>query len=383
MDVGINTATTTVNVIRHHVDHRPVQWSTTVAVAITAVVVALMSVALFLNGAHPLSLISPGADGPSVAAIRQDFPETSPTDVPARLELPSGIGHDGQQVYAMARDPLSPRRSEELLDRPSYRWQRPLLPLIAGVLHPANGYGLLWTLVAINLFAVALGASAISVVAQRFGGSPWSGLAFAVLPGTWQTLRLSCPDILAIALAASALAFVAARRPWWATGAATLAVLAKEPVLLVIIGVALSVALARRSAAIATVTSVMWWACLRIIFVHPQRGVVEFTGPLVGWTQSLKWWANGRELVALATAFVTAFCVVAVWLKRRDHVLRRAVALQAVFVLFLGADVVGLSANGPRALLPLMVVTVIAWATPQWTLGSITAPPSEVVTVSG
>jgi hypothetical protein len=383
MNVGMSAAATAMDA-PEQADHRPVRWPTSMAVAVTALVIALVGVALFLDGAHPLSLIGPGANGPSAAAIQQDFPETSSAGGSPRLALPAGIGHDGQQVYAMARNPLSPRSSEQFLDRPAYRWQRPLLPVMAGMLHHANGYGLLWTLVGINLAAVAVGALAISVVAQRFGGSPWSGLVMAVLPGAWQTLRLSTPDVLAVALVVVALAFIASQRPWWAAVAACLAVLAKEPVLLVIIGVALSVALARRSAGFAAAVALLWWALLRLIFVHPQRGVIEFAGPLMGWSQSIKWWLDGRDLIAMFSSALAVMGVVAVWHWRRHHVLGRAIALQAVFVLFLGADVVGLSANGPRALLPLMVLIVVAWASPNWILRSpgATAPTAVSASVS-
>ena len=82
------------------------------------------------SSANPLDFIQPGAAGPSALVIRADFPND---------ELPAGLGLDGQQYYAVARDPLHVRDDAAYLDRPRYRMQRPVFPLLAWALHPSGG----------------------------------------------------------------------------------------------------------------------------------------------------------------------------------------------------------------------------------------------------
>ena len=60
------------------------------------------------------ALLQPGRSGPAGALLARDFP---------RLSMPAGAGNDGQQFYAIARDPLHPTSVAHLLDRPRYRLQ--------------------------------------------------------------------------------------------------------------------------------------------------------------------------------------------------------------------------------------------------------------------
>src|SRR5690348_14494095 len=75
----------------------PLRQLVRLALAGSAIVLALVLVDVARYGANPVSLVQPGADGPSAAAFARDFPET---------ELPDGLGHDGQQFYAIARQPM-------------------------------------------------------------------------------------------------------------------------------------------------------------------------------------------------------------------------------------------------------------------------------------
>ncbi|MDQ3978097.1 MAG: hypothetical protein M3314_00895, partial [Actinomycetota bacterium] len=44
-------------------------------------------------------LIRPGTEGPAIALVREDFPS---------VVVPDGVGLDGQQFYAIARNPWHP-----------------------------------------------------------------------------------------------------------------------------------------------------------------------------------------------------------------------------------------------------------------------------------
>ena len=65
------------------------------------------------GGSNPVSLIQPGTEGPSAEVVARDFPEVEP---------PAGSGLDGQQYYAIARDPLHLDRTADQLDNPRYRF---------------------------------------------------------------------------------------------------------------------------------------------------------------------------------------------------------------------------------------------------------------------
>src|SRR5437899_4806830 len=132
------------------------------------------------SGDNPLNFIQPSEQGPSVAAFHQDFPSQ---------ELPSGLGLDGQQFYAIARNPWHPTEVARLLDRPRYRLQRPLLAWSAWLLQPTGGgYGLAWAFVFIGLIAIFAGSVATGALAVQLGGRPWLAMTFALTPGAWFSL---------------------------------------------------------------------------------------------------------------------------------------------------------------------------------------------------
>src|SRR5690348_7272434 len=90
------------------------------------VAIAILGLNARQGGGTP-GLVDPGLRGPSVAVFRHDFPGK---------RLPDDEGHDGQQFYAIARQPMHPTAAARDLDRPRYRLQRILLPVLAWALHP-------------------------------------------------------------------------------------------------------------------------------------------------------------------------------------------------------------------------------------------------------
>ena len=127
-------------------------------VACATLATALVAVSALLtvtrNGLGLPDLLMPGRFGPSVRVIQRDLPG-------ARLQ--PTVGSDGQQFYALARDPVHLREVAPDLDRPRYRAQRILLPVLAWALHPSGGgRGLVVALLVVNLAGVALGAGAVA-----------------------------------------------------------------------------------------------------------------------------------------------------------------------------------------------------------------------------
>ena len=79
---------------------RPLPWRDIVVAALAGTLLAMLLVLVHvqMTGRNPLNLLQAGDRGPSAAVIQRDFPDTP---------LLSGGGHDGQQFYAIARQPMN------------------------------------------------------------------------------------------------------------------------------------------------------------------------------------------------------------------------------------------------------------------------------------
>lgn len=336
-------------------------WSKLLRLALVGTIIMALGVALDLqnNGGNIVGLVQPGADGPSVKAFEEDFPA---------LELPDGIGHDGQQFYAIARAPMHFDEVSDDLDRPRYRLQRPLFPLLSWGLHPGGGgYGLVRAMALVGVtgvFLLGLGAGALST---RLGGGAWPAFVVPLLPGTYAALRLSLADTLALGLVLLALFAAEKGRAGASAILAVLGALAKESMLVVVIGHALF----RRTRAttiaalVSTATTGLWWLFLRVAVEAESDQVLEFTWPFGGAIASADNWLTGTDWIAGLTvvgAFVLAG--VALWRRGPVHPLFGALAATTLFSVFLGPDVLGPDFNGPRTIGPVLVLAILTLATP-------------------
>lgn len=342
------------------------------SVAVRAAAVATLALAVGVlidlnarGSGNPVGLTAPGADGPSAAVYGRDFPE---------LELPGGLGHDGQQFYAVARDPWPPERAAPFLDRPLYRLQRPLYPWLAWLLHPmGGGVGLVFALFGVGLAATVAGCLALAALLRAEGRPEWLGALFAALPGTYVSLRISTADTLALALSLAAVVALGSRRAGWAAAAAAGAVLARESSLVLLVGVAL----ARRdrrswlTVAAGAGAGAAWALFLRTRVESDVRQVVELVPPFTGLADAASRWVDGHDLWAAgAVALAVGLGVVAV--VRRSRWTIPALA-QLAFVACLGLDVIGLDLNGTRTTMPLLAIGL---------LGALDREPGPVPTRS-
>ncbi|MDQ1397891.1 MAG: hypothetical protein QOG64_3150 [Acidimicrobiaceae bacterium] len=325
----------------------------------TVVAAAFVIGAVRANGGNILDLIQPGAQGPARGVIQRDFP-TSP--------LPPGLGHDGQQFYAIARQPMHPRAAAGDLDRPRYRLQRPLYPWLAWALHPSGGgIGLIRAMLLIGLLATFGGGLATGALATTLGGPSWLAALFPLLPGTYVSLRISTADALAAGLTAAALALSLRRRSWAAVAVAVGAVLTKEVMLLVFL--IWAVTRRDRGSRIMAGTGILALGglalALRVILPGRGTGVVDVTVPGRGLLDAARHWSGGHDLGAAAFVLVSLVLAAAALARQRLRTpIGWLIAGQLALLVLLRSDAHQLWLNGTRVELPLVLFSLIGLTCP-------------------
>ncbi len=201
---------------------------------------------------------------------------------------PNGtIGYDGQFVYQIAVHPLS---AAAYLDIPAYRYQRILYPMaacIAGLGQPAL---IPWTLIALNVLALAVGTHGIGALLASHGLSRWYAVTVGLFAGQLVSLRLDVNEPMALACAV--LGIRALEAGWRRRGAfwLALAVLSKETAL-AFVGGYLLYFLAKRC----------WRALL-------ETGLISL-GPFAVW-QAVLWLTLGEPGLRSGGQGATAFSLI-------------------------------------------------------------------------
>lgn len=189
---------------------------------VAAVLLALVWPLMWAGGQGSTDvLLGAGEEGPSRAFVERDIPDLAPLE---------GIGHDGQQFYAIARHPFDPEAAGDAVDPPAYRYRRILYPALAALVAPDGGRPVIWAFLALSLLGVALGAASLRLMPR---GPRWLPLAAAVSPAVITSLTLSLSDALGSGLALGAIAAATRRRWALAVLAATAAGLTRETFLIV------------------------------------------------------------------------------------------------------------------------------------------------------
>jgi hypothetical protein len=237
----------------------------------------------------------------------------------ARLgrEVPKrpALGHDGKYFFVQAHDPLllEPEDNIAVIDRPVYRGQRMLYPLVAGAGGVLDSSAIAWGLLLANVLALGAGSLATAVVAQQMGGSPWWGLAFAFNIGIVSEVNIDGAGVLAAALAFGAVAMLMSDREVWAISFLTLSALSREVMLVVALGVGWWLwKSGRRRFGVLTVAIpcalVGLWAMYLRLRVGSGAAAVEagfaFEFPFVGLVKSLPEWLDAPFDLAAGVAVV-------------------------------------------------------------------------------
>jgi hypothetical protein len=342
----------------------PVAWGDVVRWALVGTLLLAVLVLVDVHrhgGNNPVSLIQPGTRGSATELFEQDFPE---------LEQPRADGLDGQIYYAIARNPFHLDETAQYMDHPRYRYQRPLLPVTAWLIHPTGGgMPLVGAIVLVSLISVIVFAVAGGGLSMTLRGPPWVAALIPLLPGAYWSLRVTVSDAMALGLALLAILLAARSRHGWAIFVGCLAVWAKEPVILVLLGWSIS----RRTKKDAMLTVgpalaiLAWMGWLHLQFPPDAPRSQDIGPPVVGvvkaWT---KMWSQGDELVGMACT-LGGFAIGIVALAKRGlrHPLGWAIAIQLGFLSFMGFNPLGTNFGGTRMAMPIMALSLIALVTPR------------------
>lgn len=339
-----------------------------------AAYLGLGAVALAVEGGNPEWFVHFGSDPDRSAALplaRQVFGDG--------VRTPYEDGHDGQGFWMLARDPFLTRPSEleEYQDRPAYRSQRVLYPLLSAPFKVTGEHGLILGMVLVNVSAIGLGTWATARVAQRRRCHRWAPLAYVANPAVALAFTLCTADALAIALVLVAVDAIDRDRFGQAGAALALAALAKEPMVAAAAGLAAWVLLRggrpelarggswRRAGALvlpAVAAVAAWGLYVRWRLDFPPTRVQEF-GPLFGGYRDA-WrvqWKPYGQWAELTTALLTlALAVTVLWLcwRRRTSIMFASLPY-ALMVPFFTRQVVGLSTNPLRAVGPLFTLVLV------------------------
>jgi hypothetical protein len=312
------------------------------ALAGVAVHTAVAAVLLALADFRPEKFVQFGRSAPSwPVAVRVLGP-----DIPAR----NGYGHDGKEFWLLARDPALLRGSElaRALDRPAYRAQRILYPLLAAPWRLAGERALLWGLLVTNLIVVGFGGYVASQLAIEVRAPVWAGLAYALNPAIFVTVLHDGCDAVALGALLWSLLHLTRGSAGRAARAGMLAALAKEASLLSLSGVALVGRGLRWQARVQilvlpTLAAAVWGAYARWRLGWPATGLREFTPPFEGYAVA---WRSGAPLAVL----LLPLAVLTLWLWwRRRSLLLAATLPFAVLIPFLSANVLTYSTGAFRA----------------------------------
>lgn len=234
------------------------------------------------------------------------------------VEPRSDLGHDGKFFFVQSNDPwyLEPSEHAAYLDRPLYRAQRMLYPLLAGGLGLFSPATVVWAMVVINVAGLAAGSFATALVSRGMGGSSWWGLAFGLNPGLLNELLVGGAGIVGAALVFAGVAALQREHGGWALAYITGAALSREVMLIAAAGVGWWLwRQGDRSRAVRFVVAPGVAAVAWAVYVRFRLGwdagvdeVQELGWPFVGFVRAFELWGE-RPMSMVAGFAVLALLV--------------------------------------------------------------------------
>jgi hypothetical protein len=226
-------------------------------------------------------------------------------------------GHDGKFFFVQANDPwvVDPEINAQVLDRPLYRSQRMLYPVLAGGAGAFGPEAVVWAMILVNVVAMGIGTWVTAKIAMEMGGSPWWGLAFALNLGFISEVNIGGAGVVAAAAAFAAVLMFMKDRIVVGVGMLAIAALAREAMLIAVAGTALWLWLdKRRKLAVTTalvpgLAVVAWAAYLRMRIGEGTvtAEVQEIGWPFAGFVQAIQSWLDDPIDLAVGIAMIILF----------------------------------------------------------------------------
>jgi hypothetical protein len=284
--------------------------------------------------------------------------------------LRGGQGHDGKYFFVQAHDPLllSPEDYATVLDRPLYRSQRMLYPVLAGGAGFFGSEAITWGLLVVNVLALGAGTFATSIVAQRMGGSAWWGLAFTFNIGLISEINISGAGVVATALAFGAVAAFLSGKDRWAVAMLAVAALTREVMLLVPLGIAWWLWRAGRkrlsiASLLVPISTVVGWAIYLRLRLGWQSGASDaalaFAPPFVGLAKAIPMWSESPLDLAAGLAVVLLTVLFALRTFRTNALVGWAFIGFVPLTLILNERVWALLFDSTRAVAPMITAFVL------------------------
>ena len=310
------------------------------------------------------SLLAVGETGPGREFIQAELPD---------LSLVPGVGHDGQTVYIVARDPfMTDGTAAAGLDDAGFRYRRILNPLIAGGGGTFSPSGVVAGMVLLSIISYGAATAAVAHLVGSSRLSRWACVAFLLAPGMWISARLLTIDIQALALLL--LGIIAIRSKRWGVAALlfTAAALTKEVYLIGAGAAAITTWLGgqRRQALIIgglPVGSLVAWSWLVTLGVGAGFTPRDALGlPFQAVAASVPMWFDasaGNVLIGFSTLGSIVLASWAIW-RSRDRLLRLNLALWILVGIVSSELVWNVAINAARAVLPVWVLAIVILARP-------------------
>ena len=294
-----------------------------VVVALCTVLLSVIAVAYALSSVDVTALLGFGVEAEAIsdsasAALGRDVFERA------------GQGHDGKFFFLQAMDPwlTQPQEHASLLDRPVYRAQRMFYPVLASGLGLVPQRLLPWSMLVTNIAALALGAWATAEYASRTGRSCWWGLAFPLNIGLISEFLVSGAGIVAFAFAMLAVLYIERESYLRAAVFMAASLLAREVMLLTLIGLAGRQWAKRRRipatfVALPVGAAISWAAYLRLRLrdFPPADTVQEIGWPFVGLLGAVPQWFDRPLDFVVGVTVVLVSLVVLIHFSRKSETL--------------------------------------------------------------
>lgn len=298
------------------------------------------------------------------------------------VPMTPGQGHDGKYFFVQVHDPLLLDEStQELLERPAYRGQRVLYPLLVTPLRLLGPRAVVWGMLLVNFLALVVGTGVTSKLSVGLGGNPWLGLAFGLNVGLWFELLFDGAGAVAWLFGMAALLAIFHGRFGIAIGLLIAAVLAREAMLLVAIGGFVFEwkwrHIRRWSLLIAPLAATLaWGAWVRLRTLSFGETERELGAPFVGMFRTAQDWVWSDFPIQALLIGVIAAILVAVMFQavRRPSLIAYGVMGFALLAPFLTEHVWGQFFDISRAVAPALTGFVVAIFLPGQDLDSAMGP---------